>query len=210
MKFSGFNRALCLSTHPDDVELGMLGSILKFPGTTFDVVCLTMGTETDPTTGAKRREEMQALWDWAGAGHASISFSGVDLLRLRREDEWLTYLEQEFLGKYDYDCIFLPPYEDSHFEHRYVSGFGCALTRAKPISLIHYRTVSTLDKWEPNLFVDIEKTHRKKVELLKAFESQQDSPYFADAVVNSFHVCFSLHKRGVAHSEQFRVVNLIL
>jgi len=209
MKFSGFQRALCLSTHPDDVELGMLGSILKFRDTTFDVVCLSMGTETDPTTGDKRREEMQALWEWAGAGHASISFSGVDLLRLKREDEWLTYLEEEFIRRQDYDCIFLPPCEDSHYEHRHVAGFGCALTRARPISLIQYRTVSTLDSWEPNLFVDIESTHRKKMELLKAFESQQDSAYFTDAVVNSFHVTFSLHKKGIEHSEQFRAISLI-
>ena len=29
MKFLGFNKVLCLSPHPDDVEFGMMGTILK-------------------------------------------------------------------------------------------------------------------------------------------------------------------------------------
>ena len=43
MKFLNFNRVLCLSPHPDDVEYSMLGTIIKHSSTTFDVLCLTKG-----------------------------------------------------------------------------------------------------------------------------------------------------------------------
>ena len=34
-KFLNFNKVLCLSPHPDDVEYSMLGTILKYNGTKF-------------------------------------------------------------------------------------------------------------------------------------------------------------------------------
>ena len=33
MKFLDFNKVLCLSPHPDDVEYGMLGSMMKYKNT---------------------------------------------------------------------------------------------------------------------------------------------------------------------------------
>jgi hypothetical protein len=35
MKLLGFNKVLCLSPHPDDVEYSMLGTILKYTDTQF-------------------------------------------------------------------------------------------------------------------------------------------------------------------------------
>ena len=42
MKFLGFNKVLCLSPHPDDVEFGMMGTILKYTNTVFDILCLSL------------------------------------------------------------------------------------------------------------------------------------------------------------------------
>ncbi len=209
MKLSGFNRVLCLSPHPDDVELGMLGSILKFKDTVFDVLCLTVGTATDPTSNESRNEEMKALWNNANTQNVNISFSGVNFLHDRREDEWLTFIEKTYLANHEYDCIFLPPFDDSHYEHRFVAGFGSALTRAKPISLIQYRTVATLNSWVPNLFIDIEDTYDQKVELLKEFNSQSDSSYFSEDVIRAFHINFHFYKKGLKFTEQFHALNLL-
>ena len=38
MKFLGFNKVLCLSPHPDDVEYSMSGTIIKYEDTHFDIV----------------------------------------------------------------------------------------------------------------------------------------------------------------------------
>ena len=40
MKLLNFNRVLCLSPHPDDVEYSMSGTIMKCTDTIFDIVCL--------------------------------------------------------------------------------------------------------------------------------------------------------------------------
>jgi LmbE family N-acetylglucosaminyl deacetylase len=47
MKLLQFNKVLCLSPHPDDVEYSMSATIKKFCNTQFDVLCLTKGTSTD-------------------------------------------------------------------------------------------------------------------------------------------------------------------
>ena len=41
MKFLNFNKVLCLSPHPDDVEYSMGGTIIKYTDTHFDILCLT-------------------------------------------------------------------------------------------------------------------------------------------------------------------------
>ena len=43
MKFLGFNKVLCLAPHPDDVELGIGGSIIKYCDTHFDMLTLSGG-----------------------------------------------------------------------------------------------------------------------------------------------------------------------
>ena len=57
MKFLGFNKVLCLSPHPDDVEYGMLGTIMKHKDTKFDVVVLSQGGDFDDSTNKERQEE---------------------------------------------------------------------------------------------------------------------------------------------------------
>ena len=37
MRLFNFNRVLCLSPHPDDVEYSMLGTIMKYSNTKFEI-----------------------------------------------------------------------------------------------------------------------------------------------------------------------------
>ena len=50
MKFLNYDRVLCLSPHPDDVEYGMLGTIMKYKDTKFDLVVLSEGGDFDEST----------------------------------------------------------------------------------------------------------------------------------------------------------------
>ena len=49
-KFLGFDNVLCLSPHPDDIEYGMAGTIVKHTDTNFDILILTEGGDFDFTT----------------------------------------------------------------------------------------------------------------------------------------------------------------
>ena len=47
MKFLNYDKVLCLSPHPDDAEYGMLGTIMKYKDTKFDIVVLSQGGDFD-------------------------------------------------------------------------------------------------------------------------------------------------------------------
>ena len=62
MKFLNLDKVLCLSAHPDDTEYGVLGSMINFRSTYFDVVVLSNGGDFDKTTGDSRFSECQSIW----------------------------------------------------------------------------------------------------------------------------------------------------
>ena len=61
MKFINLNKVLCLSAHPDDVEYSMLGSIIRFEDTIFDIVVLSSGGDFDDTN-KNRDVECSKIW----------------------------------------------------------------------------------------------------------------------------------------------------
>jgi len=212
MKLLNFNKVLCLSPHPDDVEYSMLGTMLTCKNTFFDVLCLTVGGAKgyDPTNGESRRNELKNLYNKYSKinDNSNLIISKNSYFEDLNEPGWINYIENEYINDNNYDCIFIPPKFDSMFEHRFVNGFGNALTRKNPISLVEYNTPSTLNKWRPNIFVDIENKYEMKINLLKDFKSQIDKSYFGRDTLDAFNSNFQCRKKGMKIVEQFKVIEL--
>ena len=211
MKFLGYNKVLCLSPHPDDVEYSMMGTIMKYCETSFSVICMTKGGTKclyNPST-ISRLVEVNEAWEKADLNNVVIYFSDCDFFEDKdRDPGWVNYIENEFIKDNNYDCILIPTRDDSMFEHRFVNGLGATLTRHLPISLIEYRTPSTLNSWQPNLFVDIDKFYNKKIEALKCFRSQQNKSYFTRSALDMFHINFQCGKKGINIVEQFKIIEI--
>ena len=225
MKFLNYDKVLVLSPHPDDAEYGMLGAMMKFKDTMFDIVVLSDGGDFDESTKGSRREECKKVWEHIDNINGSF-MEDTKFIRERNEDEWVHLLET----KYDistYDCIMSPPSNDSHFEHQIVSNLPNALGRREQCGIIHYKTVSILDTWIPNFFVDLgvienrdtEDGHSNgthtlfmaciryaKTNKLTHFESQQKKQYFQEDSIKSFHSHFGCSKRGIDFVEEFHIV----
>jgi len=201
MKFLGFDKVLCLSPHPDDVEYSMSGTILKYKDTHFDIVTLTSGGDFDDTNKAPRVTEVVNFWK--GIENVSLQFGVNDSFKCMDEAAWINWIEKSYLQ--DHDAILLTTEHDSHFEHRLVSKFGLALTRIKPISLVEYMSPSTQRTWQPNIFVDIFHQFGLKKTLLKKFKSQQSRSYFKSDQINGFHTEFQCSKKGILTVEQFNI-----
>ena len=207
MKLLGFNNALCLSPHPDDVEYSMLGSITKYTDTFFDVFCMSNGGDFASSTSQNRWEENDRIYKTIY--NADLHLNESLFIKDNNEDYWVNKIENLFLNQSKYDCIFIPTSTDSHFEHKIVNNLGPALARDKALSIIEYRTPSTLDEWTPNFFSDITETYNSKINLLKLFESQKDKWYFKEDVLLSFHSNYPCHKRGLEKVESFKIKQLL-
>jgi len=207
MKLLNFNKVLCISPHPDDVEFGMSGTMMKFADTHFVSLCLTIcgGKGFDDTYLNDRILEVEKFWE--RSGHRNIELIRSDGLFFEDKDEqgWINFIDN-VIDDNEFDCVFIPPKEDSMFEHRRVNGFGYAVIRKTPISLIEYHTVSTTSQWLPNLFVDITKFQENKFGLLKSFTSQLNKPYFSESVLKVKDIDFQFRKKGVRFAEKFKVI----
>ena len=213
MKFLNLKKVLCLSPHPDDVEIGMMGTIFTYRGTKFDILCMTKGGAKgyDNTNELDRRKEVDNVWNFWKPGvtdHVQVHHSKYDYFEDSTEPGWINYIENEFIKKYDYDGLFIPTKEDSMFEHRFVNGFGAALCRFSPISIIEYHTFSSLNSWQPNLFVDIQSIYQNKLSSLEEFESQSHKSYFKRKSLDAFHNNFQCNKKGKGMVEQFKIIEL--
>ena len=201
MKFLEFNKVLCLSPHPDDVEYSMAGAILKCKNTHFDILTLTSGGDHDLTNDQPRCTEVVNFCE--NVDNVSLFFGKNSSFKTMDEASWVNFIEKKFLK--DHDAICLPSNHDSHFEHRFTSNFGYALTRVKPISLIEYMSPSTQRSWQPNTFINIEEEYSIKKRKLKQFVSQKERSYFHDKQVDGFHFEFQCAKKNIFLVEQFKI-----
>ena len=130
MKFLNLNKVLCLSAHPDDAEYGMLGTMMKCPKTTFDVLVLSNGGDFDESTGKGRKKECNDIW--GSLPNVSGNFIDDVFLKDRPEDTWINEIEKNY-DVDSYDVIFTTPNLDTHFEHRIVNRIAWALIRTSCI-----------------------------------------------------------------------------
>ena len=207
MKFLNFNNVLCISPHPDDVEYSMLGTILKYTDTTFHLLQLAQGGDCDESTGKHRLKEVEEVWKVAACPNLNIINTPHKFIKELSEEKWIQLIEM-ILKEHPYDAICLPNETDSHFEHRFVSGFGSALIRNSKISLSQYYTPSTQDAWQSNFYVDVEMFYGKKLQALSMFTSQQHRYYFTEDVLRAFHSDFQCSKKKLHYVEKYKILNL--
>jgi len=203
MKLLGWHSVICLSPHPDDIEASLGGTIFKHKHTRFTSVVFSTGSVNDPVTNESRWEECNQYWK--NVRHIKQHFMST-LLKTYSEEEWINLLEITFKIS-NYDAIFLPSSQDTHYEHRFVNGIGMALTRSSPISIIEYKSPSTLDSWIPNMFVEIGDYADEKIKRLERFESQKKL-YFQPEYMKAFHSHPNSIKKQVLVTEPFRVITL--
>jgi hypothetical protein len=206
-KFLGFDKVLCLSPHPDDVEYSISGTIQKYKDTIFKIVCMTSGGESDPTSGDLRFNEVKNFWKIFNVNNIELYFLDGPMSKYI-ESEWLDQITWNYLD--DVDCVILPPSHDAHFEHRIVNIMGFPLTRNRNLSVIEYKTVSIGREWISNFSVNVdEHIIVKKIHSLRnSFFTQLDSRYFDEHTIKMFHHDFISHKRNIKYSESFKITQL--
>ena len=214
MKLLNLDNVVCLSPHPDDTEFSLAGTALKYYDTTFFVMCLTKGGAPgfdNSNENFNRRDEVNNYWNELGVENVIVKHSDCDYLTDKTEPEWINYIENIFFTKESFKekvntGLMIPTYEDSMFEHRFVSQLGHGLIRSYPISLIEYRTVSTLTDWNPNLIVNVTSEYIRKVDAMKCFESQDNKTFFKETLLQQFHTDYRMSRRGIRYCEQFKIL----
>jgi LmbE family N-acetylglucosaminyl deacetylase len=158
---------LAFGAHPDDIELGCGGTLLKYVNSGFKVyMCVLSRGECagDPAVRTQEQEEAarrlgaeELIWgDWQDTqfqvGQDSVKFieNVVDLVK-------------------PYE-IYVNYKEDTHQDHRVLA--QCVLSATRYNKRVLFYEDYTSIEFQPNIFVDIEDVFDDKVAVLSAFNSQ--------------------------------------
>lgn len=176
---------LAVGSRPNDVELGMGGSILKFSekGYQVTIVDLTEG-KTTPQGNNLETEKKESIKSSRILGieeRISLDFTNGYL-----QDEIETRQElAEAIRKIQPDIIFIPYWTDIHPDHiaaskiceaaRFYAKFPKTKIKGKPfyVKKIYYYIASYLKlNFNPSFIMDITKEMEMKMEAIKSYESQ--------------------------------------
>lgn len=175
---------LCFGAHPDDVEIGMSGTILKHVQEGYNVgICdLTLAELSSNGTVTKRQEEAQAAAERLGVSvRVNLGFPDRGLAFNKDAIAHLVRVIREYRPK----VIFLPYEDDRHPDHGAVTRLveeavfnagiqkyqmGSEEEEAFHVEQIFYYFINGVHK--PHLVVDISPFAQAKKEVLLAYESQ--------------------------------------
>jgi hypothetical protein len=212
MKFLNFNKVLCLSPHPDDAEYSISGTIKHYSKTKFDILLISNSGLNDSTgDNTDRRAECKEFWNlFTKDNPPTLQSSDVTYIQEKTFEKWVEYIDNLILNS-NYDCLLIPSNIDSHNDHQFINSLANPSLRSRNCSLIEYKTPSTLDGWEPNLFVNISDNLEDKINYLNlAFASQRKRIYFTPDSIKAFHYNFQCIKKGMPITEQYKIIKLYI
>ena len=158
---------LAIGAHPDDIEFGCGGTIIKY---TERGHRLFLNIMTEGGSGAKtaiRTEEQEASKAILGA--TDIFWGGYEDTHLVVDVELIGKIEK-VIKKVKPDFIFCNFPDDTHQDHRHLSQAVMSATRY--IRNVLFYEGPTTQNFKPHVFVDIADTLDKKIQALKAHKSQ--------------------------------------
>jgi bacillithiol biosynthesis deacetylase BshB1 len=176
-------KIMCVGAHPDDVELGMGGTVASLIDQGYEVLILdlTNGEPTpygDPET---RKKESQEAANILGAKRITLDLPNRYLEDSIENRKKIAAIIREFKPKY----IFSPYFDDAHPDHIAASKlidaarFYAKLTKSDipgepffPKRIIYYFPIHIRLKIQPSFLVDISRYIKKKEEAILCYKSQ--------------------------------------
>jgi LmbE family N-acetylglucosaminyl deacetylase len=199
---------LAIGAHPDDVELGCGGLLLKAvrSGHRVYICTLTKGSASgDPE---QRTQELMKSAKFIGA--KDVRIGDFEDTKLTVSSELINYIEA-YVDKVDPDLILTHFHGDIHHDHRAVS--TATLESARFNSNILAYEIPLTRNFEPKVYYDISEVIDEKVELIRIYWSQRSKLYTkANAIkgLAEFRALQSRLNTSIDYVESFDVLKLCL
>jgi len=197
---------LAIGAHPDDIEFGCGGTLIKHAriGNPIHFLIMTDGRYgADP---ALRRKEQEAACAYLGARLHWGGFPDTEVQNMR---ELIVRIEGA-IKEARPDIVFINYDADVHQDHRSISQAGVSATRYCR-EVLFYEVPSTRH-FEPDVFVDIHDVLDDKMKLLKLHSSQIDRTRVEDlTILESAHSCanFRGYQGRVKFAEGFKALRVL-
>jgi LmbE family N-acetylglucosaminyl deacetylase len=183
---------LAIGPHPDDIEIGCAGTLIKYAQRGHDIYLLLITSgEMGGETEVRYREQINAA---EIIGAKEVFWGGFADTELLNKGNEIIHLTEDYIKKIQPNFIFVNSFDDTHQDHRTVN--RSVLSAARYVRNVMFYEVPTTGTFSPNIFVDISSVLDKKLEALKAHASQIMKTNIQDLSIIDIAMS-SAHFRGV-------------
>jgi len=160
---------LAIGAHPDDIEIGCGGTLIKYANKGHHVFLLVLTCGEVGGDPAVRKKEQESSVNAIGA--KGVFWGDLKDTHLPDDRSLITVIENT-IHQVNPQVIFINYLHDVHQDHR-ATAKAC-LSATRYIKEVLYYEVPTTQNFEPEVFVDIGDVLEQKLELLKIHGSQVD------------------------------------
>jgi LmbE family N-acetylglucosaminyl deacetylase len=164
---------LAIGAHPDDIELGCGGTLMKAVKKGHNVFMHTITRGGASGNPASRANEFMQSAKFIGAKDALID-DLPDMRLMDKVDELIKHIEY-YIDKVNPDVIFTHSPADTHHDHRAVA--SATVEAGRFYSNILSYEIPLTKTFDPIVYYDISDVIDKKVELIRIFWSQSSKLY---------------------------------
>lgn len=158
---------LAIGAHPDDIEIGCGGTLIKYSQEGHQVYLLVATHGELGGEGFVRTEELRRSAEIMGATDL-FTFDYPDT-QLPLDKELIARIE-EVIKVVSPEVIFVHYFDDTHQDHRTLSQATTSATRY--IKNVLFYEVPTTQNFAPTVFIDIDDALGEKIACLEAHTSQ--------------------------------------
>lgn len=167
-------KILAVGAHPDDIEIGCGGTLVRFKekGHEIYMLVLTKGEASgDPLIRDKECKEAARI-----IGADKLFFGDLQDTKITESIETIMAIEN-FINQIKPDLVFSHSVKDSHQDHRN-TGLASLSAARNSKKVLLYESPAALKEFCPQVFVDIGSTFQIKLKALQRFGSQVSKVYF--------------------------------
>ena len=200
-------RILALGAHPDDIEFGCGGTLIKLSRRKAEIyfLALTEGEAGyDPAIRRKEQERaaryLKAEVIWGGYKDTEVPSGKILITRI-----------EEVINQVRPDIIFCNYFDDIHQDHRALAEACSSATRYN--KRVVFYEVPTTHHFEPDVFVDITPVMDRKLNLLKLHSSQVNKTRVPKlSILESVSSCatFRGYQARVKYAEGFKPLRYLM
>jgi len=209
---NSFKKVLVLAPHVDDGEFGCGGSIAKFVEEGKEIYYVAFSTAEDSVPAGFPKNVLETE---VRKATGILGIIPENLIIYRFQVRKLSYVRQEILEELiklkkeiNPDLVFMPSPNDVHQDHHTIAMEG--IRAFKQITILGYELPWNNITFNTSAFIKLEERHvTKKIEALKAYESQKDRYYANEEFIKSLAVTRGT-QISAKYAESFEVIRWVI
>jgi len=208
---NNFNTILVFGAHPDDLEIGMGGTISKLITLGYNVIMVIATLPNFTSVDKKDERKLEAKSSATVLGCTTPKFLDLppeEIVFGRR----MVSLIDSLIKEYNASTVFTQWIGDSHQDHQILTQSVIAASRDINNLYMYETTIPgglTEKSFRPQLFIDITKEIENKKKSLQCFKSQipRCGPFWIDSIVG--RSIYRGYQMNTLYAEAFEIVKTI-